>query len=187
MSWFDISVLASFGLNAILCGFITHRLWRRDNEERLARESSQSELKEFLAHLSACVQTSADRSYVALTKNLTEAAALQANILRTHLSEVRDHNTKCQSEVLSLLNQNVTVLAETLRPVIDWCYIVEKHVAETRSRQILNPAGETVSDTCEHCKCKVNAYFIDGYGRVTCKACKPEGFRDAVNRGVARL
>lgn len=39
---------------------------------------------------------------------------------------------------------------------------------------------------CDHCGLIVGKYFIDGYGRTTCPRCKPEGYRDAVNRGTAK-
>lgn len=188
MSLFDFGVLASIALNAVFCGFGMHLLWRRDKAERLARESSQNELKKSLG---SSLQSAVDNQKL-LIETLTESVgnlfANHSTLIRNHLKEVQDHNCKVHNELISLSNRNHVAIAETLRPVIDWCYVTQHQVMELRGKFSKNPAGDLAPATpCGHCNETVKQWFIDGYGRITCEKCKPEGFKDAVNRGIAKL
>jgi len=40
---------------------------------------------------------------------------------------------------------------------------------------------------CGHCHETITSYFIDGYGRMTCKKCKPEGWEDAIKRKAVKF
>lgn len=62
--------------------------------------------------------------------------------------------------------------------------VISFHWSRKHHKGLHTQCATRAFHTCNHCHHLVGKYFIDGYGRTTCKTCKPEGFADAEKRGV---
>ena len=188
-SLISIGVTASVTINFLLCGYTARLLWKRDRDEREARVEVDTFLK---SAITDAVQTFTHQNVnnfealmKAITFNHSNIATCVATIQQNN-TDLQKSNLETQAKILHDVQTEAQLLAQTLKPVIDWCYISEAYVREFRAMKMKTPTG-LGSDECGHCHKQVNQWFIDGAGRTTCSACKPEGFRDAVDRGIARL
>lgn len=174
------TVVVTFA-NFTFLGFAAHRLWRRDEEQRQLLVSAITKLytDQTVQNMNMCD---------ALQKNLT----FNHHNITTALATIQHNNNELQktheAALTKILADSQTanqLLAQTLKPVIDWVYISESYVREFRMLKNMKTARQkTGGDVCGHCRKQVTEYFIDGAGRTTCQNCKPEGFRDAVDRGI---
>jgi len=189
-SLFTACTIALTFANFSFLGFVVHRLWRRDEEERKARVEADKYLQ------AALVKAYADQSIqnVNMFETMRQQLTFNHNNIATCVATVQHNNNELlkshEASLKKILDDAQTanqLLAQTLKPVIDWVYISEAYVREFRAMKMKTPPARDGGDTCGHCKKKVQQYFIDGAGRTTCASCKPEGFRDAVDRGIARL
>lgn len=193
ISYFLVSSIVVVTGNFSFLGYAARFLWKRDQEEREARIQTDREIQKSLEKLAEKTTAAISENSFRIFDTFTKALIFHNQTITTALATVQQNcaeaqklNQESQAKTLSDVQTANQVLVQTLKPVIDWCYITEHYVREFRAMKLRAPSSP-VTDECGHCHKRVSAYFIDGYGRPTCEACKPEGFRDAVDRGIAKL
>lgn len=184
ISIFDTSVLLVTLTNATFCGYVIRLLWKKSVEEQKARIQADGAIATGILYATNAVTDSNTK----LAEFIKQSHISHTSILTKSLSELHDGYRDTHTKLLESSNAHDEKLIETLKPIVDWCSIAEHYVRELRGMRMKNPGGNlNPTDECGHCHRMVQQYFIDGAGRPTCQKCKPEGFRDAVNRGTARL